>query len=91
MGAESAPVAQTADLAKKRQPACRVGVGEAGQKEPPEQAGKHAHWQEELGPAVHPVCTVERDSAGGHDHVDAGAGSLSSPAVEHSEGADARG
>ena len=31
---------QTRDLAKERQPACRVGVDERRQEEPPEQAGK---------------------------------------------------
>jgi hypothetical protein len=34
-----------------------MGVGEPHQEEPPEQAGQHAHWQQEAGSAVHPVRT----------------------------------
>src|SRR5215813_6346254 len=37
------------DLAKEREPARRVCVGERRQEEPPEQAGQHAHRQQEAG------------------------------------------
>jgi hypothetical protein len=35
---------QAFDLAKKRQPARHVGVGEPRQEGPPEQTGQDAHW-----------------------------------------------
>src|SRR6266480_5568472 len=54
------PTSQTFELAKERQPARSVGVGEPGQKEPPEQAGEHPHRQEEAGSAVHPARAVMR-------------------------------
>ena len=38
------PPTQTFDLAKKRQPARPMGVGEPRQEEPPEQTGQYAHW-----------------------------------------------
>ncbi len=38
------PPTQAFDLAKKRQPAGHVGVGEPRQEEPPEQTGQYAHW-----------------------------------------------
>src|SRR5438270_4568617 len=43
MRGEGLAPAQALDLAKERQPACRVGVDERRQEEPPEQAGKHPH------------------------------------------------
>src|SRR5215469_3576710 len=42
---------QALDLAKEREPACRVSVGECGQEEPPEQVGEHPHRQQEAGVA----------------------------------------
>src|SRR6516164_8925873 len=50
---------QSLDLAKERQPAGGMGVGERGQKEPAEQTGQYAHWQEEAGLAAHPPGAVE--------------------------------
>src|SRR5260370_22475503 len=41
MRGESLAATQARDLAEKRQPACGVSVGERGQEEPPEQAGKN--------------------------------------------------
>jgi hypothetical protein len=38
------PPTQPFDLAKKRQSARHVGVGEPRQEEPPEQTGQYAHW-----------------------------------------------
>jgi hypothetical protein len=67
---EGLAATQALDVTKERQPARPVGVGEPRQEEPPEEAGEHAHWQKEVGSAVHPACTVERYPAGGHDHVD---------------------
>ena len=57
--AEGLAATQVLDLAKERQPARRVGVGECGQEEPPEQAGKHPHRQQEAGPAAHPARSVD--------------------------------
>src|SRR5271165_4893427 len=37
------------DLAEEPQPARRVGVGQRGQEEPPEQARQHPHWQQKPG------------------------------------------
>jgi len=37
------PATQAFDLAEQCQPARRVGIGEPGQEEPPEQAGEHPH------------------------------------------------
>jgi hypothetical protein len=43
------PAAQAVELAEECQPAHRMGVGEPRQEEPPEQAGQHAHRQQEAG------------------------------------------
>src|ERR1700751_3469528 len=43
------PAPRAFDLAKKRQPARHLGVGEPRQEEPPEQTGQYAHWYEEAG------------------------------------------
>ena len=51
MGGEGPPIAQAVEIAEERQPARRVGVGEAGQEEPAEQAREHPHRQQEAGPA----------------------------------------
>ena len=56
---------QVLDLAKESEPACRVGVGERRQEQPPEQAGKHLHRQEKAGLAAHPAGPVERYQPGG--------------------------
>ena len=67
-----------------------MGVGERGQEEPPEQAGKHPHRQEEAGLAAHPARAVERYPAARHDHMDVRVvGHRRAPAVEHGGGADA--
>src|SRR5437763_11027243 len=49
MRGEGLAPAQALDLAKERQPACRVGVDERRQEEPPEQAGKHPHRRRKPG------------------------------------------
>ena len=49
MRGEGLSATQAFELAEERQPARRVGVGETGQEEPPEQAGEHPHRQEEAG------------------------------------------
>ena len=46
---EGAPVAKACMVAEELQPAGRMGLGELGQEEPPEQLGEHAHGQEEAG------------------------------------------
>src|SRR6516164_7886771 len=38
---EGLATTQLLDLAKERQPACRVGIGKRRQEKPPEQAGQH--------------------------------------------------
>src|SRR6516225_10339084 len=60
---------QVLDLAKEREPACRVVVGECGQEQPPEQAGQHPHRQEKARLAAHPARAVERDPATRHNHM----------------------
>src|SRR5262244_2717509 len=58
------------DLAKEREPTRRVGVGERRSEEPPEQAGKHAHRQQEAGLAAHPARSIERYPTARHNHMD---------------------
>jgi len=83
-------VMQVLDFAKEREPARRMGVGEPRQEEPPEQAGQHAHRQQEAGSAVHPVRTIERYSTARHDHMQVWmVGHCRAPAVEHGGGANA--
>src|SRR5215472_10041701 len=59
-------------LAKEREPACRVGVGERRQEQPPEQARQHPHRQEKAGLAAHPARPVERYPATRHNHMNMG-------------------
>src|SRR5215831_21409957 len=59
MCVEGLTAPQVLDLAKEREPACRVGGGERPQEEPTEQAGKHAHRQKEARVAAHPARAVE--------------------------------
>src|SRR5260370_15076847 len=90
MRGESLAATQARDLAEKRQPACGVSVGERGQEEPPEQAGKHPHRKEEAGLAAYQARAVERYPAAWHDHMDVRVvGHCGAPAVEHGGGADA--
>ena len=90
MRSKGLAVMQVLDFAKEREPARRMGVGEPRQEEPPEQAGQHAHRQQEAGSAVHPVRTIERYSTARHDHMDVRmVGHCRAPAVEHGGGADA--
>src|ERR1700745_1578664 len=70
MGGEGLASKQTRDLAKERQPACRVGVDERRQEEPPEQAGKHPHRQQKAGLAAHPARAVKRYPPTRHNHMD---------------------
>src|SRR3974390_241874 len=67
MRGEGLAATQAVDVAKERQPARRVGVGERRQEEPPEQAGKHPHRQEEAGLAAYPVRPVERYPTARHN------------------------
>ena len=53
------PATQAFELAKQRQPARRVGIGEPSQEELLEQAGQHPHRNEEAGSAAHPAAGVE--------------------------------
>src|SRR6516225_393703 len=88
---EGLAVMQVLDFAKEREPACRVGVGERRQEQPPEQARKHLHRQEKAGLAAHPVRAVERYPAARHNHMDVRmVGHCRAPAVEHGGGAEAR-
>ena len=90
MGGEGSSATQAVELAEERQPARRVGVGEPGQEEPPEQAGEHPHRQQEAGSAAYPARAVERDPAARHDHVEMRVvGHRRAPGVEHGGGADA--
>src|SRR5215472_13582973 len=61
---------QVLDFAKEREPACRVGVGERRQEQPPEQVGQHSHRQEKAGLAAHPAGPVERYPTARHNHMD---------------------
>jgi hypothetical protein len=82
---------QVLDLAKEREPACRVGVGERRQEQPPEQAGKHPHRQKKAGLAAHPARRVERYPATRHNHMDVRmVGHRRAPAVKHGGGSNAR-
>ena len=90
MRSKGLAVMQVLDFAKEREPARRMGVGEPRQEEPPEQAGQHAHRQQEAGSAVHPVRTIERYSTARHDHMQVWmVGHCRAPAVEHGGGANA--
>jgi hypothetical protein len=90
MGSESPPIAHPIEIAEEGQPARRVGVGEPGQEEPPEQAREHPHRQQEAGSARNPACPVERDPAARHDHVNVRmVGHCRAPAVEYRGGTDA--
>src|SRR5215470_7761159 len=89
MCGEGVAAMQVLDLAKEREPACRVGVGECGQEEPPEQAGKHPHRQEKARFAAHPACAVERYPTARHNHMDVRMmGHCRAPAVKHGGGTD---
>src|SRR5262249_23680161 len=59
MCGEGFAATQALDLGEECQPACRVGVDERRQEEPPEQAGKHPHRQQEAGLAAHPMGPVQ--------------------------------
>ena len=90
MRSKGLAVMQVLDFAKEREPARRMGVGEPRQEEPPEQAGQHAHRQQEAGSAVHPMRTIERYSTARHDHMQVWmVGHCRAPAVEHGGGANA--
>ena len=90
MGGEGLSALQALDLTEEYQPACRVGVGEPGQEEPPEQARQHPHRQQKAGLAAHPARAVERYPAARHNHMDVRVvGHCRAPAVEHGGGADA--
>ena len=59
-------------------------------KQPAEQARQHADWEEEAGPARHPVLAVERDAAARHDHMDMRMmGERRAPGTENRGDADA--
>src|SRR5271168_1096556 len=84
MCVEGLAATQVLDLAEEREPACRVGVGERRQEEPPEQAGKHSHRQEKTGLAAHPARAVERYAATGDNHMNVRmVGHCRAPAVKH--------
>ncbi len=84
------PATQAFDLAEQCQPARRVGIGEPGQEEPPEQAGEHPHRQQEARSARHPARVVMRYPAGWDDDVEMRMmGHRRAPGVEHGGEADA--
>src|SRR5712691_4754566 len=84
------PATQAFDLAEQCQPARRVGIGEPGQEEPPEQAGEHPHGQQEARSARHPARVVMRYPAGWDDDVEMRMmGHRRAPGVEHGGEADA--
>ena len=90
MFSESPPLAQAIEIAEEGQPARRVGVGEPGQEEPPEQAREHPHRQQEAGPARYPACPLERDPAARHNHVNVRMmGHCRTPGMEYRGGANA--
>jgi len=59
MRSEELRTTQLLDLAKEREPARGVGIGERGQEEPAEQAGKYSDRQQEAGLAAHPTGPVQ--------------------------------
>src|SRR5215467_10345697 len=69
MCGEGLAAMQVLDLAKEREPACRVGVGERGQEQPPEEVGQHSHRQEKAGLAAHPARPVERYPTARRNHM----------------------
>jgi CO/xanthine dehydrogenase Mo-binding subunit len=69
MRGEGPLVAQVVEVAEEHELTRRVGAGQPRQEEPPEQAGQHAHRQQETGFAAHPVRIIERYSSARHDHV----------------------
>ena len=90
VGGEGFAATQALDLTEERQPARRMGIGERSPEEPPEQAGKHPHRQEEAGLAAHPARPVEGYPAARHNHMDVRVvGHGRAPGVEHRGGADA--
>jgi len=58
-GAARQPITQAVEITEEDQPGRRVGVGEAGQEEPAEQAGEHLHRQQEAGSAAYPTGPVQ--------------------------------
>src|SRR5215813_12013516 len=89
MCGEGLATMQVVDLAKEREPACRVGVGERRQEQPPEQAGQHRHWQEKARLAAHPARAVERYPTTRHNDMDVRmVGHCRAPAVEYGSGAN---
>src|SRR6516162_10810027 len=67
---EGLAATQVLDLAKEREPTCRVCVGERRQEQPLEQARKHLHRQEKARLAAHPARPIERYPATWHNHMD---------------------
>ena len=68
-----------------------MGISQRRQKEPAEQAGQHAHRQQEARSAGYPARAVERDPAARHDHVNVRmVGHCRAPAVQHGGGAHVR-
>ena len=66
-----------------------MGGGQLFEDEAAEQTRKHAHGQEEAGPAGHPSPAIERYPAARHDAVDMGVmGECRAPGVEHGGEAD---
>ena len=70
--AEGLRIGEMGGLTEEAEAAGGMGGHELLQEQSPEQAGEHAHREEEARPARHPALAVERDAAARHDHVDVG-------------------
>ena len=90
-GVEGALVGERGQLAEEGEPAgCMQGC-ESFEEEAAEQAGEHAHGQEEAGLAGDPARPVRRQAAAGNDDVDVRmVGQRRAPGVEDGGEADAR-
>ena len=89
-GVEGALVGERREIAEEGEASGRMQGREPFEKEAAEQAGEHAHGQEEAGLAGDPARTVRRQAAAGNDGVDVRmVGQRRAPGVQHGGEADA--
>ena len=72
MAIEGMGLGKVAEIAEELEASGFVSRDQLLQEQPAEQPGKHAHWQEEAGPARHPALAIGRQSATRHDAMDMG-------------------
>ena len=90
-GVEGALVGERGEVAEEGEASGRMKGREPFEKEAAEQAGEHAHGQEEAGLAGDPARTVRQQAAAGNDDVDVRmVGERRAPGVQHGGEADAR-